>query len=182
MSEYWTSSTTFFRFRSIHIFIFAAVRVLFCFFFLVFLLFVFARRRNVACRSTVNKAETESGANKVNPAKVGMPSVNYSYTKISQSRFFWNLRKRRFSTGSGRPWQWTSIVKTFRREYSLEQNGVAYFEVKTELDSAEFILLIMAFFQWTANIARIVSTERKRGRERIQCKNKNKNKDFCFAL
>lgn len=88
MSEYWTSSTTFFRFRSIHIFIFAAVRVLFCFFFLVFLLFVFARRRNVACRSTVNKAETESGANKVNPAKVGMPSVNYSYTKISQSRFF----------------------------------------------------------------------------------------------
>lgn len=60
---------------------------------------MFARRRNAACRGVANKAETESGANKVNSAKVGMPSVNYSYTKIPQSRFFWNLRKRRFSTG-----------------------------------------------------------------------------------
>lgn len=49
---------------------------------------MFARRRNAECRNAVNKAETESGANKVNSAKVGMSSVNYSYTEISQSRFF----------------------------------------------------------------------------------------------
>lgn len=39
-------------------------------------------------RNTTNKAETESEANKVNPAEVGMPRVNYSYTEIFQLRFF----------------------------------------------------------------------------------------------
>lgn len=79
----------FFQFRSIHI-LSPAVRFLssFVFFYLVFLLFMFTRRRNAGCRNAANKAETESGANKVNSAKVGMSSVNYSYTEISQSRFF----------------------------------------------------------------------------------------------
>lgn len=35
-----------------------------------------------------NKAETEGEANEVNPAEAGTPRVNYSYTEISQSRFF----------------------------------------------------------------------------------------------
>lgn len=74
-----------------------------------------------------NKAETESEANKVNPAEgAGMPRVNYSYTEIFQSRFFWNLRKRRFSTGNGRDERVSLKLSTAR----VEQNGVAFPRLK----------------------------------------------------